>query len=82
MVPSRLSEVYWGNTYGDIKYRLKIRVGEAQATHSQMFEALCNTVSMALGGKEESSEAKSARIEQEAPKNKTEAMAQFRSVFG
>lgn len=50
MVPSQVPELIWSNTDGDIRTKIRLKLGIEKARASENFEALCFVVSKALGG--------------------------------
>ncbi|MDD4864776.1 MAG: hypothetical protein PHE38_12295 [Alishewanella agri] len=78
-VPSRLIQIYWQYSFADLKYKLKVRAGEAMATHAQNFEIMAKVVSQALGGGSK----KSGPPNGVKPvQNAQQALQQFAAVFG
>lgn len=81
-MPSRVNIIYWSHSLADIKYQLKIKFGERHAQLSQTFEALCQTVSLAFGGKSNKGRPRVPKSEAYIPQTADEAMAAFNRMFG
>ena len=72
-VPSRLPEVYWGNSLEDIRFKVKIVLGFEHMRSIQQFAHFLKVAAMALGGDSEKAQ---------APKDKASAQAAFAAVIG
>jgi hypothetical protein len=75
-VPSRLTEIFWSNSWEDIRFKMKMRMQYEQIKTIQEYETLCIVVSRALGGGEKPREGVVV------PQNKNELQQQMRLMFG
>ena len=74
-MPSQLyRKLFWRVTYGDIKTKIKLHIGERQALIVQEFETLHKVVSLAFGSEE--------KERPPEPQKPDELRAAFGKVFG
>lgn len=74
-LPSEVREVYWKCTLNDLKVKLRLYLGEKQASIVQDFQTLAKIVSEAFG-----SGKKDEKVE--VPQTEAQMKAAFNSVFG
>ncbi|WMC09506.1 hypothetical protein PU634_10300 [Oceanimonas pelagia] len=78
-VPSQLALIYWSYTYRDLRFRIRIRYGEQQASLTTQFEALCQTASLALGGSKTEDQEPDEDVK--VPQTGAELKAMFTKMF-
>jgi len=80
-LPSNLQEVYWSFTLEDLKVKLRLYVGERQASILQEFQSLSLVAAQAVGGNSKGSKSNSNH-DVVVPKTAQEMQGAFMSVFG
>jgi hypothetical protein len=55
-VPSKLDKLYWSITFKDVKTRLKLKVGSAQAGFVQDYQTMALLLGQLFGGSETQAE--------------------------
>ena len=85
---SRISEVFWQETYEDLQQTLKFKVADRQVEAVQTYEAVANVASQIFGGESSKPTGRKTPLAdvpvkaENVAKTSYEAINMFKSIFG